>query len=347
MSVDTMPTMGRGDERHRRTAPEMKRHRIVATLLAAEGWVSGELLATQMGVSRVAIHKHIRQLIAAGVPIIASHSGYALRLEWGEVYPYVAEAMLRRAGFSVSVDVHDRLESTQDEALALADATAPAWSVVIARHQSAGRGRIDRRWMEAAAGFAVSIVIRPNISPARAPLLSLAVGRSVVEAIDATTSAKTLLKWPNDVLLQGPDGSIVGKVGGVLIESRTELDRMVFAVCGIGINLAGAPTVPPHPFVAVALADIGAETGRMSLLLETIRAMNERIASLESGTDDMVSWVTERMWGIGGEVEAETPDGIVRGRLEGIDADGAAILFTEGVRRRITAGGLDPARDGR
>ena len=106
--------------------------------------------------------------------------------------------------------------STQDLARAL-----PIGSMVVADHQTAGRGRLDRRW-ESPPGTAllVSFVLAPN------PVLSLAAGVAAAEACGGDVR----LKWPNDLLLGG------GKVGGVLVEATP-----IKAICGIGINLSWAP----------------------------------------------------------------------------------------------------------
>ena len=106
--------------------------------------------------------------------------------------------------------------STQDVAQAM-----PIGSIVVADHQTAGRGRLERRWESPpGAALLVSFVLAPN------PLLSLAAGVAAAEACGADVR----LKWPNDLLLNGK------KVGGILVE--TTPDR---AVCGVGINLTWAP----------------------------------------------------------------------------------------------------------
>ena len=106
--------------------------------------------------------------------------------------------------------------STQDIARPL-----PIGSVVVAEHQTAGRGRLDRRW-ESPPGTALlaSFVLPPN------PLLSLAAGVAAAEAC----GDHVRLKWPNDLLLHG------AKVGGILVEARAAK-----SICGIGINLTWAP----------------------------------------------------------------------------------------------------------
>jgi BirA family biotin operon repressor/biotin-[acetyl-CoA-carboxylase] ligase len=110
----------------------------------------------------------------------------------------------------------ESVTSTQDVARAL-----PVGSIVVAEHQTAGRGRLDRRW-ESPPGTAllVSFVLPPN------PLLSLAAGVAAAEAC----GKEVRLKWPNDLLLHG------AKVGGILVEAMAGK-----AICGIGINLTWAP----------------------------------------------------------------------------------------------------------
>jgi BirA family biotin operon repressor/biotin-[acetyl-CoA-carboxylase] ligase len=121
--------------------------------------------------------------------------------------PAMAEVEIVRVG---------SVTSTQDVARDL-----PLGSIVIADHQTAGRGRLDRRW-EAPAGSAllVSFVLPPN------PLLSLAAGVAAAEACGPNVR----LKWPNDLLLEGR------KLGGILVETRGEK-----AICGVGVNLTTAP----------------------------------------------------------------------------------------------------------
>jgi BirA family biotin operon repressor/biotin-[acetyl-CoA-carboxylase] ligase len=110
----------------------------------------------------------------------------------------------------------ESVASTQDVARDL-----PLGSIVIANHQTAGRGRLEHRW-EAPPGTALlaSFVLAPN------PLLSLAAGVAAAEACDHGVR----LKWPNDLLLDGR------KVGGILVEATAAK-----AICGIGINLTWAP----------------------------------------------------------------------------------------------------------
>lgn len=177
--------------------------------------------------------------------------------------------------------------STQDVAREM-----PIGSVVVADHQTAGRGRSSHRW-EAPAGTAllVSFVLPPN------PLLSLAAGVAAAEACGRGVR----LKWPNDLLLDGR------KVGGILVEASPAR-----AICGIGINLAWAPE---------GAAQLDEPRDR---LLERLRPAIGRWTSAPAG-QVLARW-RELSDTIGKKVRVELPDRIVEGIAEDIDASGALVV---------------------
>jgi len=177
--------------------------------------------------------------------------------------------------------------STQDLARAL-----PIGSIVVADHQTAGRGRLDRRW-EAPSGTAllVSFVLPPN------PLLSLAAGVAAAEACGGGVR----LKWPNDLLLGG------GKVGGVLVEATPTK-----AICGIGINLTWAPE---------GAAMVYQDRDR---LLERLRVELERWTS--AGADEVLARWRELSDTLGRRVRVEQSGTTVEGTAEDIGQQGELIV---------------------
>jgi BirA family biotin operon repressor/biotin-[acetyl-CoA-carboxylase] ligase len=177
--------------------------------------------------------------------------------------------------------------STQDVARLL-----PIGSVVVADHQTAGRGRLDHRW-EAPPGTAllVSFVLHPN------PLLSLAAGVAAAEAIGAGVR----LKWPNDLLLQG------AKVGGILVEAGPAK-----AICGIGINLTWAP-------------DGSAKLNReRDPLLDQLRIQLERWTSASPG-DVLARW-RQLSDTLGRRVRVELPGKVIEGIAQDIGPAGELIV---------------------
>ena len=189
------------------------------------------------------------------------------------------------------------MTSTQDVAREL-----PIGSVVVADHQTAGRGRLSHRW-EAPPGTAllVSFVLRPD------PHLSLAVGVAAAEACGKDVR----LKWPNDLLLGGR------KVGGILVESSASK-----AICGIGINLTWAPD-------GAARLDESRDQ-----LLDRLRPAVEHWASAPA-TQVIARW-RDLSDTIGKKVRIEVGDRVVEGTASDIDATGS--LVVDGVH--VSAGSL-------
>jgi BirA family biotin operon repressor/biotin-[acetyl-CoA-carboxylase] ligase len=177
--------------------------------------------------------------------------------------------------------------STQDVARGL-----PVGSVVVADHQTAGRGRSSHRW-EAQPGTAllVSFVLPPN------PLLSLAAGVAAAEACGRGVR----LKWPNDLLLDGR------KVGGILVEASPAR-----AICGIGINLTSAPE---------GAAKLDESRDR---LLERLRPAIERWSSAPAASV-LARW-RELSDTLGKRVRVELPDRVIEGTANDIDASGDLVV---------------------
>jgi BirA family biotin operon repressor/biotin-[acetyl-CoA-carboxylase] ligase len=123
-------------------------------------------------------------------------------------------------------------DSTNTDALEAARAGAPHGSVYFADEQLAGRGRGDHAWHSASGlGLYVSVLLRPPVPAVRLPLLPLAAGLAAADAIQTVTGITVDIRWPNDLLI-GPR-----KVGGILVEAKTESSAVAFAVIGIGINV--------------------------------------------------------------------------------------------------------------
>lgn len=123
--------------------------------------------------------------------------------------------------------------STNTDLLALAREDAPDWSVLVAGHQDAGRGRLGRSWIEPpGSSLLVSVLVRPSLAPKNAPILGLAAGLSMASALGLACGVDVRCKWPNDLLAGGR------KLGGILAEAEVEGDRVRHVVIGAGVNVA-------------------------------------------------------------------------------------------------------------
>ena len=207
---------------------------ILARLHSADGYLSGEQLCREFGITRSAVWKHIRQLRLSGCRIDAvTGSGYRLLALSGA--PVSAEvALFLNTGFAGRI-LHYRMEteSTNLEAKQLAAAGAPEGSVVTADFQSAGRGRLGRNWVSPAGeNLYFSVILRPPVVSYRVPQITLlsaaAIHRALVETLSGIDAR---IKWPNDIVVGGK------KICGVLCEMQADPDTTHFVVVGIGINV--------------------------------------------------------------------------------------------------------------
>jgi len=221
---------------------------LAALRTAGEIGVSGEALAHELGVSRVAVGKHVSALRDAGYEIVAEPGvGYRLISAPDAPLPAEIEPLLVDAAW-MHLTGGGETGSTNDDARALARAGALEGTVVLASAQTSGRGRLGRTWVSPEGGAYLSIVLRPTVTPGEVASLALAVGLGIARGFSEHLGVGTMLKWPNDVLLSG------GKVAGILIEMAAESDRVNWVVVGIGINVRRAETTPMHA-VAACLGD--------------------------------------------------------------------------------------------
>ena len=220
--------------------PISTRQALLQALSAAGGgYISGQQLAETLGVSRAAVHKAAAALTAQGYALEAApRRGY--RLTGGD--PFCAEAV---GSYPAPVYVYDTLESSNRTAKLLALDGAPHGTLVLTSHQSAGRGRLGRRF-ESPAGKGVycSVLLRPEMPAASAQAATI----SAAVAVKALCGLELAIKWVNDLYYQGK------KVCGILTEAGTDLEsgRLEWLVVGIGLNLTSTAADWPAELAAKA-----------------------------------------------------------------------------------------------
>lgn len=176
------------------------------------------------------------------------------------------------------VQIVEQSASTNQLVADRALAGAPEGLVVVAEHQTAGRGRLDRVWATPArAALTFSVLLRPIVPAARWPWLPLLAGAAVTEALrQAHVTAG--LKWPNDVLIGDR------KVAGLLVE-RIDTEAGAAAVVGIGINVSTTAEELPVPS-ATSLHLAGAEVDRTDLLGRILRTLRDEYDAWQAAPDD-------------------------------------------------------------
>ncbi len=244
--------------------------------------VSGGLLARELGVSRNAVWKVMNQLRQQGYEIQAvTHRGYRLVSSPDLLSESGIRRWLRTRELGRELEIHDRLDSTNNRAKVLAASGAPNGLTVIADTQTGGRGRLGRSFFSPEhTGIYMTCILRPDCEPERASMLTSLAAVAVAEAIENTVEANVRIKWVNDLYLNDR------KICGILSEAGLgmEAGRLEYAVVGIGINVK--KTVFPPELQEIA-GSIGNETGtepdRNRLIAEILNRMEARMEELETG----------------------------------------------------------------
>lgn len=207
--------------------------RILEFLKKKQEYISGDLISHRLGISRQALWKHIQELKNDGYDIAAvPHLGYRLVSSPDRLYPFEVRSHLPTRFVGKHVHYFDVVSSTMNMAMELGMNGAPEGTIVVAETQTKGRGRLGRSWVSPKhRGIYMSLILRPNLPPAIAPLLTLLVGVSACEAIKDFTGLDAQIKWPNDVFMHNK------KVGGILTELNAEMDATRFVSIGIGLNV--------------------------------------------------------------------------------------------------------------
>ncbi|HCU38013.1 MAG TPA: biotin--[acetyl-CoA-carboxylase] ligase [Armatimonadetes bacterium] len=219
--------------------------------------------------------------------------------------------------------------STNDDLIAAALGGAAEGAVLVADHQTHGRGRADRRWINRRGrDLLFSLLLRPRIPAAHYGLLSPAAGVAVARALTELTGACFGLKWPNDVLAPAADSSpLGGKVAGILVEANTEAR---YAVIGIGINLLGEP---PDLGGARAVASVehagGIALSREGVAAAVLAELDALYGHLcDCGPGPIIDAIEPLDVLRGRHVRIATPAGQVEGTAAGVDEVGRLLIHT-------------------
>jgi BirA family transcriptional regulator, biotin operon repressor / biotin---[acetyl-CoA-carboxylase] ligase len=266
--------------------------------------------------------------------------------QWSDLSrPPLSEARLRRAlardGTWRQIDVVEATESTNADVSAAARAGAAEGLVVIAEHQSAGRGRLDRQWESPPrAGLTLSVLLRPSVEMGMWGLIPLLAGLAVVEAVSAVAFVDAGLKWPNDVLVDER------KLGGLLVELAGDA-----AVVGVGLNVSTREAELPIA-AATSLLVAGGSTDREPLAKELLRALSRRYrvwSDADGASASVLPAYRERCETIGAKVELALPGGeVVRGTAVDVDDTGRLVVADDdtGDERAWLVGDITHVRKG-
>ena len=206
---------------------------ILRLLRSADGYISGQELCNRFGVSRTAVWKAINQLKEAGYEIEAQQNkGYRLMAAPDLMTEAEIKSLMHTEWVAKEVLYFDTIDSTNTKAQELAEKGYPSGTLVVADKQESGKGRRGRSWVSpSGTGIFMTLMIKPDINPNNASMLTLVAALAVAKAITSVTGEEALIKWPNDIVVNGK------KVCGILTEMNAQFDYINHIVVGIGINV--------------------------------------------------------------------------------------------------------------
>ncbi|SOC48965.1 BirA family transcriptional regulator, biotin operon repressor / biotin-[acetyl-CoA-carboxylase] ligase [Blastococcus aggregatus] len=249
-------------------------------------------------------------------------------------------ALTRDSALWRSLEVVPEAGSTNADLIAAAGRDAPEGAVLVAEHQVAGRGRMDRVWTSPPrAGLTVSVLLRPDVPAARRGWLPLLTGVALAEAVGESTGVLASVKWPNDLLAR--DGR---KLAGILAESSGQA-----VVVGTGLNVS--TTAAELPDTGTSLAEVtGGTVDRGPVLLAFLRALEQRYRRWVEHLGDPVAsgLATDYLrWSstVGSAVQVHLPDGsLLDGVAEGVDWDGRLVVRTPAGTVELASGDVRHVR---
>lgn len=310
---------------------------LLTVLREADGYVSGQDLCEKFGVSRTAVWKAVNQLKEAGYEIESvQNKGYRLVASPDTVSEEELKSIRKTEWIGQEIFYFPVLDSTNTKAKQLAEEGYPSGTLVVAEQQDAGRGRRGRDWASPrGVGIFMTLMLKPDILPNNASMLTLVAALAVAAAIRKCTGRAAGIKWPNDIVMNGK------KVCGILTEMSAQIDYVNHVVVGIGINVHNE-SFPED--IAPTATSLYLETGvhyRRAALIEEIWEQFERYYAVFLQTQDLSGLVKEyeaHLVNMHQSVRVIDPKEPFEGRAMGITPRGELMVDTWESRRLVSAG---------
>jgi len=306
-------------------------------------YLSGQDLSDVLRISRVAVWKHIKKIQELGYIVESKQKlGYKLTSNSDALFPWEITSKLKTSVIGQHAYYFDTIDSTQNQALKMADDPANNGTVIIAAKQTGGKGRSGRKWISPKGGIWLSIILQPKFDISITTLFPIASALALSNALEKTFKIFPELKWPNDLTIKGK------KIAGMLVDVSLESNKIENLVLGVGINfdidvkqiektLKGSPN-----FYGVASLCEQKNKIKPIQLVQTFFVELEKIYDLlnTKQTKKIISEWTKRSSTIGKKVELDTIDGKIKGKAIKIDYDGALLVSDNNKIIRIIAGDI-------
>ena len=215
--------------------------KVLEALGRTDQYVSGQELCEKFQVSRTAVWKVINQLKEEGYEIESvPRRGYRILRRPDVITAEEVKSRLRTQWAGREICYYETIGSTNNEAKRLGEQGMPHGTLVLAEQQESGKGRRGRGWVTLrGSAIAMSLLLRPQLPPPCASMVTLVMGIAVAEACRECCGVDAKIKWPNDVVVDGK------KICGILTEMSSEIDYINYVVIGAGIN-TNVENFPPE-----------------------------------------------------------------------------------------------------
>lgn len=310
---------------------------ILTILKNTDGYVSGQELCERFGVSRTAVWKAMNQLKKEGYEIESvQNKGYHL-VKTPDILSKNELVSIRKTKWvGTEICYFDVTDSTNTQAKSLGEGDAPNGTLVVAGKQESGRGRRGRSFESpAGTGIFMTLLLRPEIEPQNASMLTLVSALAVAKGIEHMVDLPVQIKWPNDIVINGK------KVCGILTEMSAQMDYVNYIVIGIGINVSNEEFPEEIKDVATSIYLESGKHVNRAMLIEKIWEEFEDYYELYEKTQDLSSLVKEYdsyLVNRGQKVRVLDPKEPYEGKAMGITDRGELIVDTWEARRLVSAG---------
>ena len=304
-------------------------------------YLSGEDLSDVLKISRVAVWKHIKKIQSLGYKIESKQKlGYRLISETEKLLPWEITKDLKTKTVGKRVYYFEEIDSTQNFAEQIALDEKENGTIVIAEKQTAGKGRLDRKWTSPKGGIWFSLIIHPKFDVSTSTLVPIAGAVALAKAIKNTLNIDVSVKWPNDITLNGK------KVAGMLVDASFQANNIDYLILGIGINFdIDAKKIEKRLSKSANFYGVNSlrkkddSTPPKILLREFLVQFEKILIQLNKGEKAKIvkEW-TKKADKIGKKISINTSDGKISGVAQGIDNDGALKLKTNKGVKKIFVG---------
>lgn len=304
-------------------------------------YLSGQDLSDVLKISRVAVWKHIKKIKELGYTIDSKQKlGYRLADNTKLLLPWEITTNLNTKWIGKRVYYFDSIDSTQAQAIKMANNKKENGTVIIAEKQTSGKGRLGRKWMSPKGGIWISLIFHPEFNITATMLFPVAVSLALSNAIEKSTNIKPKLKWPNDVTINGK------KIAGILVDISMESNRIESLVLGVGINfdvntkqIEKVLKKSPNFYGADSIKKNDKNAQPLTLVQTFLKELENIYEYLNTSKfEEIVKEWTKRSSTIGNEVAISDGNEIIKGKAVRIDHDGALVIVSKSKTKRVMVG---------